>query len=142
MVLLALMGVVGAVLGAWIKPRPPAVVGALALAAAVRALIGVLAPMAVGETAAPFFARIAFQIVQDGADDYGPLLGVAGASALIAVSFAVVADRRSRRTMTLDEATRARRRIRKGKFVRASGMVDARQRQSEAADRLRSLLGP
>jgi hypothetical protein len=108
----------------------------------VRALIGVLAPMAVGETAAPFFARIAFQIVQDGADDYGPLLGVAGASALIAVSFAVVADRRSRRTMTLDEATRARRRIRKGKFVRASGMVDARQRQSEAADRLRSLLGP
>ena len=68
MVLLALMGVVGAVFGAWIKPRPAAVVGALALAAAVRALIGVLAPMAVGETAAPFFARIAFQIVQDGAD--------------------------------------------------------------------------
>src|SRR5215469_18482446 len=82
MVLLVLMGVVGAVLGASIKPRPLAVPAALALAAAVRALIGVLAPMAVGETPPPFFARIAFQIVQDGADDYAPLLSVAAAGAL------------------------------------------------------------
>jgi hypothetical protein len=142
MVLLVLMGVVGAVMGAWIKPRPAAVVGALALAAAVRALIGVLAPMAVSETPPPFFANIAFQIVQDTADDYAPLLSVAGASALIALFFALVADRRSRRTMTLEEATRARRKIRQGKFVRASGMVDVRKRESAAADRLRSLLGP
>jgi len=130
------------VVGAWIKPRPLAILGALALAAGTRALIGVLAPMAVGDAAAPLFARAAFQIVQDAADDYVPLLSVCGGAALIAVFFAVVADRRSRRTMTLEEATRARRRIRQGKFVRASGMLDSRKRQSEAAERLRSILGP
>ena len=142
MVLLVLMGVVGAVMGAWAKPRPAAFVGAVAHAAGVRAIIGILSQMAVGQDSAPLFARAAFQIVQDDADNYVPLLSTSGASALIAMFFAFVADRRSRRTMTLDEATRARRKIRQGKFVRASGMVDVRKRESAAADRLRSILGP
>ena len=142
MLLLVLMGVAGAAIGAWTKPRSLAIPGALALAAAVRALIGVLAPMAVGETSAPLVARAAFQIVQDSADDYLPLLGVSGAMALFAVLFAGLADRRSRRTMTLEEATRARRKIRQGKFVRTSGMLEPRKSRTEAAERLRSLLGP
>ena len=142
MTLLVLMGVVGACVGAWLKPRLAAVPGMLALVAAVRALIGVLAPMAVGQTAAPYLAQVAFQFVQDPADDYVPLLGVAGGSALIAMLFALAADRRARGAMTLEEATRARRRIRQGRFVRATGMLDPRKGESEAAERLRSILGP
>lgn len=140
MTLLVLMALVGAAAGVWIKPRPAALPLALAAAAAVRALAGVLAPMAVGEVSAPFYARIAFSFVEDTADDYLPLLGVAGGSALFATLLSAFVERRSRGTMTLEESTRARRQVRQGKFVRARGMIEPRESQSKAEERQRALL--
>lgn len=138
MLLLVLMGVMGAVIGAWAKPRLLALPAALALAAGARALIGVFA--SVGVAFAPVLARLAFHIVQDGDDDYLPLLAVTGGGALFSLVLGLLLGRRSRRAMTLEEATRARRRIRQGKFVRAPGMVAPRERQSEAEARNRSIL--
>lgn len=142
MVLLVLLGVVGACIGAWTKPRPLALPAALVFAVAVRALIGVLAPISVGVSYAPSFARVAFDLVQDPSVDYVPLIFVTGGGALFALLLALVTERRSRRAMTIEEATRAQRKIRQGKFVRARGMVETRGRQSQAEARQRAILGP
>src|SRR5580698_5909048 len=130
MVILVLMALVGAVLGAWVKPRLIAVPLAIGLAEGLRGLIGVAAPLAIDNTNAPMWAQWALAVVIDPVDDYLPLLAVSSGSALIAAVLAMVLGERTVRPVSLSEATAFRRRVEKGRYVRAEGMVEQRPVQA------------
>ena len=66
---------------------------------------------------------------------------VSGGAALIAALLAMWLDPKTPQSLSLQEATSVRRRVQKGRYVRAEGMVEARPIQAEAEQRQKALLG-
>jgi len=141
MVILVLMALVGAVLGAWVKPRLIAVPLAIGLAEGLRGLIGMAAPVAIDNYSAPTWAQWALAVVLDPVDDYLPLLAVSGGAALIAAVLAMLLGERTVKPISLQEAASFRRRVEKGRYVRAEGMIEQRPVQAAAEERQKAILG-
>jgi len=141
MVLLVLMALTGAALGAAVRPRLMAVPVAIGLAEALRGLASLLAPAAVDNLAAPWWSQWALGIEEDPFAGYLPLLGVSGGAALLAAVLTMLTSPRAPRPVGVTEATKVRRRVVKGRYVRADGMIEERARQAEAEARQKALLG-
>ena len=137
MILLVFMALVGAGMGAWIKPRLLAVPLAISAVEGARGLIGISAPAAVGLGSAP--ASIVLGVIEDPVDDYLPLLVVSGGAALIAAVMGMILDKRA----TDAAAARApprRLKAQKG-LVRADGMAEPRDVRAKAEQRQKAILG-
>ena len=120
MVILMLMALMGAVLGALTKPRFAAAPIAVAFAEGMRWLVGILAA---SSPDAPIWATWSFAVVSDPLDDYLPLLAVSVGSSVIAATITMVYDRHQPRDVPVSEATRLSRQVRNGRFVRAEGKI-------------------
>jgi len=70
-----------------------------------------------------------------------PLLGVSEGAALLTAILTLTIDRAPPKQTTLQEATAVQRRVRKGKYVRASNMIEDRPAQAKAEERQKALLG-
>jgi hypothetical protein len=141
MFLLVLMAILGAVLGVVIKPGLLAVPLAVAVAEGIRGLIGMAAPFAIDNSQALLPFQLALQVVESPMSGYLPLLGVSAGAALIAAVLSMLTEARPVPEVTLAEATALRRRVRRGKYVRAPDMIEDRPAQKAAEERQRSLLG-
>ena len=141
MIMLVLMAVVGAVLGAIIRPRLIAIPLAIAVAEGCRGLIDLAAPLAIDNMAAPFWAKAALAVAVKPMSGYLPLLGVSAGAALLTAILTLTIDRAPPKQTTLQEATAVQRRVRKGKYVRASNMIEDRPAQAKAEERQKALLG-
>ena len=141
MIVLVLMALVGAVLGALVRPCLLAVPVAAALAASARAVIGLAAPIAVDDDTAPEWAKLCLSIISDPLGDYLPLLAAAAGAALIAGLLAMLVDKQAPRHITLEEATALQRRVRGGRYVRADDMMGKHSLLNRSEARLRSILG-
>jgi len=141
MVILMLMALMGAVLGALTKPRFVAAPIAVGLVEGMRWLVGLSAASAINNADAPVWAIWSLSIVSDPLDDYLPLLAVSAGSSLFAAAMAMVHDRHRPPAVSVAEATRNSRQVRNGRFVRVEGMVEERAVQQQAERRQRALLG-
>ena len=141
MILLVLMALVGAVLGAIVRPRLIAIPLAIALAEGMRGLVSLAAPIAVDNDKAPVWATFALGVELNPVDGYLPLLAVSGGAALIAGLLTLLIDRPPPHQLTLDEATAVQRRVRNGRFVRADNMIEKHSVLNRAEARHKSLLG-
>jgi hypothetical protein len=141
MVLLAIMALLGAVLGALVKPGILAVPIGVGLAAGLRSLIGQVAPGAIDNPNAPVWSQLALQIASSPMGGYVPLLSVCGGAALISSLLCMAIDRRSPTATTFEEATRVRRPVRNGRYLRDPDMVEQRLSQRQAEARQKALLG-
>jgi hypothetical protein len=143
MTLLVLMALMGAVLGALVRPRLLAIPIAIGLAGGLRGLISLAAPLAIDNDKAPFWAQLSLGAALSAVDGYMPLLAASGGGALIAGLLALITDRPAPKSLTLDEATAVRRCVRNGKYVRTQNMVDegSAGANTSAEARQRSILG-
>ncbi|MFI4936168.1 MAG: hypothetical protein ACHP7N_16260 [Caulobacterales bacterium] len=136
-----LMALLGAVLGAIVRPRLIALPVAVGLAEGIRGLIGLAAPIAVDNIQAPFWAKMALDITESPIAGYLPLLAVSAGGSLIAGVLALFIDQKAIKSVTLAEATANKREVKGGKFVRAEGMIEKRPAQLKAEERQKALLG-
>jgi hypothetical protein len=141
MVMLVLMAIVGAVLGACVRPRLIAVPLAIGVAEGCRGLIDLVAPTAVDNISAPFWAKAALGVAEDPLSGYLPLLAVSAGAALLTALLTLLIDRAPPRPASLAEATAVQRRVRKGRYVRAANMIEERPAQAKAEERQKALLG-
>ncbi|HTX51656.1 MAG TPA: hypothetical protein VME40_19955 [Caulobacteraceae bacterium] len=141
MVVLVVLSLLGAVLGALARPRFAAVPIAVGAALAVRWMIGVSGGHAIDNAGASGLELWAFSALSDPADDYLSLLAGAGGASLIAAVLAFIHDRHKPRDVSVSEATRPNRMVRAGRFVRAEGMIEARPVQDKAEQRQKTILG-
>ena len=116
MILLVAMALLGALLGAFLRPRLISPFVAVALTEVLRAWMGLGTPLL-------------------------PLVGASGGAALIS-SVIMIASRRDApfAAAPLDVGA-AQRRVRKGRYVRAPNMIEERAAQTEAEARQKALLG-
>jgi hypothetical protein len=141
MVVLVVMSLLGAVLGALTRPRFAAVPVAVGLAMAGRWALGMAAANAINNADAPGWEVWAVAAIADPLDGYLSLLAGAASASLIAAALALITDRHQPRAVTISEATRVDRAVRGGRFVRAEGMVQARPVQDKAEQRQKAILG-
>jgi hypothetical protein len=141
MVVLVVMSLLGAVLGALTRPRFAAVPIAVGLAMAARWALGMAAANAINNASAPDWEVWAVSAIADPLDDYLSLLAAAAGASLIAAALALITDRPQPREVSTSEATRVDRAVRGGRFVRAEGMVQARPVQDKAEQRQKAVLG-
>jgi hypothetical protein len=141
MVLLVIMALLGAILGALVKPGMLAVPIGVGVAAGLRSLIGQVAPAAVDNPDASFWAKWALGVTDSTMGGYLPLLGVCGGAALISCLLCMALDRRAPVAATFEEATRVRRPVRNGRYVRDPDMLEQRLSQRQAEARQKALLG-
>jgi len=135
MILLAIMAVVGAALGVFMKPRILAIPFTVAVAGGVRALLGLAAMPAAGGSQGPDWAEFSAVVVGQQLEGYPMMIGACLAGALIAMVLGGWADRREPAPSDLP------RRIRNGRLERTAGMVEERPQQKAAEERQKSLLG-
>ncbi len=141
MIMLGLMAVLGAFLGAVVRPGLVGAPIAIGVAEAARGLIGALAAAAIDNATAPWWSQAALALVQDPMAGYLPLLGASGGAAILAALLAMLVRGQTRGQRSLDGATDVRRKVVNGHYVRAEGMVEERSRQQEAEARQRQILG-
>ena len=141
MVVLVFLSLLGAILGALIRPRFAAAPIAVGVALAVRWAMGVEAGRALNNAGASVLELWAYAAVADPLNDYLSLLAGAGGASLIAATLAFLYDRQKPREITVSEATRQVRTVRGGRFVRAEGMVETRPVQDRAEQRQKAILG-
>jgi hypothetical protein len=141
MVVLVVMSLLGAVLGALTRPRFAAVPVAVGLAMAVRWALGMAAANAIDNADAPGWEVWAVSAVADPLDDYLSLLAGGGGASLMASALALITDRHKPGDVTIAEATRLDRTVRGGRFVRAEGMIETRPVQDRAEQRQKAVLG-
>jgi hypothetical protein len=141
MVVLVVLSLLGAVLGALTRPRFVAVPIAVGLTLAVRWAMGMAAANAIDNADAPGWEVWAVSAIADPLDDYLSLLAGAAGASLIAAALALITDRHEPREVTMSEATRVARAVRGGRFVRAEGMIESRPVQDKAEQRQKAVLG-
>ena len=110
MILLVLMALVGAVLGAVVRPRLIAIPLAIGVVEGLRGLVSLAAPIAIDNDKAPDWAKLALGVELNPVDGYWPLLAVSGGAALIAGLLSLLIDRPPPPQLTLDQATAVQRR--------------------------------
>jgi hypothetical protein len=141
MVLLVVMALVGAILGALVKPGFLSVPIGAGLAAGLRSLIGQAATPAIDNPSAPVWAQLALRVTTSAMGGYLPLLSVCAGAALFSSLLCLVLDRHAPHAGTLEEATRVRRPVRNGRYVRDPDMIEQRLSQRQAEARQKALLG-
>jgi hypothetical protein len=143
MIALGLMALIGALLGARVRPRLVGVLLAIGLAAGFRSAVAMFAPEAVDNIRAPIWAQWSLAVAVDPLDGYLALLAVCGGAALISAVLGMVFDRRpaaARSVVGVDD-DRTLRGVRGGRYQRAAGMVEERPLQAKAEARQKELLG-
>lgn len=139
--MLVLMAALGAVLGALVRPRLIAIPLAIGVVEGARGLVDLIAPSAIDNVSAPFWAVAALTISETPMDGYLPLLGVSAAAAILSALLTLLIDRGPLKPATLAESTALQRRVLKGRYVRAKDMIEDRPAQAKAEERQKALLG-
>jgi hypothetical protein len=139
MLVLVVLSLLGAVLGALTRPRLAAVPIAVGLVLGARWMIGLAGGHA--NAAASALELWAYSTCADPLDADLSLLAGGGGASLIAASLAFLYDRWKPHGVAASEATRLGRSVRGGRFVRAEGMIEARPAQDKAEQRQKAILG-
>jgi len=135
MILLAIMAMLGAAMGVFLRPRILAVPFAVAVGGGARATLGLAAMPATGDGQGPDWAEFSAAVAGQQLEGYPIMIGACLCGALIALALGAGVDKRQ------PGASNLPRRIVNGRLERAPGMVEERPQQKAAEARQKSLLG-
>jgi hypothetical protein len=133
MVLLVLIGLVSAVIGASMRPRLLAVLLATVVAGGLRGLVGVASFLAVDSIHSPVWAQMALSSTESTLADFRLLVAIGFGAATLGALVASFTRRRVR-------AGDGPRPVRKGRYARAPEMIEDRPQQEAAEQRQKALL--
>jgi hypothetical protein len=139
MILLILSAVFGAALGAYVRPRPLAVVLALVLAGATRGVLHLTCAQLGRTVAPPGWLNALEDLIASPLAGYTPMIAVAGSAALFAALLCLILDQRPFGSFWLPNGDAVRLRDRTGRYRRVDHMVETRTVQTAAEARMRSV---
>lgn len=138
MILTVVLALIGAALGAFLRPRALAVAFAAALSAGSRAGSLFVVRLARGTDDSPNWAGDVFRYMESPLTAYPVIVSVCTGAALFAALLCLFLDEAPSRPFWIPDEGDARRRDRTGKFVRAAGMVEDRAIHTSAEARIRA----
>jgi hypothetical protein len=141
MVLLIVFAVFGAALGAYMRPRPVAVVLALVVAGAIRAGLQLAAGLIERTPAPPAWMTMLDDIIAAPEAGYVALIAVCGAGAFFSALMCLAFDHGPGEGFWLPKDGAVRRRDGSGRYQRLARMVEDRPEQSAAEARIKAAHG-
>jgi hypothetical protein len=138
MILLIVFAVFGAALGAYMRPRPVAVVLALVLAGAIRGGLQFAAHLIERTPAPPAWMTMLDSVIDAPGAGYVALIAVCGAGAFFSALMCLAFDHAPGEAFWLPKEGAVRRRDGTGRYQRLARMVEDRPNQSAAEARIKA----
>ena len=138
MVLTITLALIGAALGAFLRPRPLAVAFAGGLSAAARPALLFLAHLTGQGDDAPTWAGDLLRLLESPLTSYLVLISAGVGACLFSVVLCALFEDKPGKQFWLPQEGDVRRRDRKGRFVRAADMIEERSIHNHAEARVRA----